>query len=175
MRAQTGDRRSATHWTMVPAWAVLVCALAGTGWVWHRVEHNAQGHARHEFDMRSTELQRRLATRFESYIQMLRSTVALFQASDAVTRQDWRSFIDSIQLEKAYPAVPAVAFARHVSAAELPALIAAARSSGVADFDLRPPGARPEYVLNVFTEPYSGLNIRALGYDQPLEFPAQAG
>lgn len=39
------------------------------------------------------------------------------------------------------------------------------RASGVADFTVWPEGRRERYVVNVFTEPYEGLNVKALGYD----------
>jgi PAS domain S-box-containing protein len=60
---------------------------------------------------------------------------------------------------------PAAAFARAFSHEELPALKRELHRQGLAGFEVRPPGARQQYVANVFTEPYEGPNPRAIGYD----------
>ena len=161
--ASTGSTRfRAGLW---PAWIALACSLGLTLLAWRYTEQNLERHQRREFDAEVSQVRADLQTRLTGYTQTLRAAAALFGASDSVTREDWRDFVAALRLERDYPAMQALAFARSVSAAELPALVGEMRRSGVADFAVRPSGRRDHFVVNVFAEPYSGNNRKALGYD----------
>ena len=148
-----------------PAWAVLVLSLLLTAIAWHWTSNQARQAQESEFLMRATAIREALRARMTSYEQVLRGAAALFAASDGVTRDEWRSYFRSQQLDKGYPAILALAFARAFSHEELPALKRELHRQGLAGFEVRPPGARQQYVANVFTEPYEGPNPRAIGYD----------
>ncbi len=150
---------------MWPAWITLACSLALTLVAWAFSQRDLERQLYLEFDAEVSQVRSDLHTRIAAYTQTLRGAAALFAASDEVTRDDWRRYIAGLRLERGYPAIQAVAFARSIAAADLGALTDEVRASGVADFAMRPPGRRDRYVLNVFTEPYVGLNVKALGYD----------
>jgi len=150
---------------MWPAWIALACALTLTLLAWRYIQQDSERQLRNEFDAEVLQLRASLDSRIAAYTRTLRAAAALFAASDEVTRQDWREFVAVLRLERDYPAMQAVAFARSVSAAELAPLVAGVRRSGVPDFAVRPPGHREHYVVNVYAEPYAGPNVRALGYD----------
>ncbi|MCX7172890.1 MAG: PAS domain S-box protein [Proteobacteria bacterium] len=118
-----------------------------------------------EFEAEVSQVRSDLNTRIEGYAQTLRAAAALFLTADKVTREDWRNYVSGLKLERGYPAIQAIAFARAVADSDLEALIAGVRKDGVADFAMRPPGRRDRYVINVFAEPYTGPNVKALGYD----------
>jgi diguanylate cyclase (GGDEF)-like protein/PAS domain S-box-containing protein len=148
-----------------PAWIALACALALTLLAWRYAEQDLERQQRREFDIEVGQVRADLKARLASYTLTLRAAAALFGASDKVTRRDWHNFVAALRLERDYPAMQALAFARSVSAAELPALVGDVRASGVADFAVRPSGARERYVVNVFAAPDGSQNRRALGYD----------
>ncbi|MCM2288923.1 MAG: EAL domain-containing protein [Sulfuritalea sp.] len=150
---------------MWPAWIALGCALALTLVAWRYAERDAERQLRLEFDSEVRQLRADLNARIAGYTHAMHAAAALFSASDEVTRKDWRDYVAALRLERDYPAMQAVAFAQAVSADQLPALVRQARRSGVADFDVRPPGRREHYVVNVYAEPFVGRNVRALGYD----------
>ncbi|MCF8197697.1 MAG: EAL domain-containing protein [Sulfuritalea sp.] len=148
-----------------PAWIALACSLSLTIFAWRYSQASLERQLRLEFDVEVGQVRADIKARIAGYTQTLRGAAALFAASDNVTRTDWRNYIAGLRLERNYPAIAAVAFARLVSDRELDGLISEVRKSGVSDFDMRPPGHRDRYVLNVFAEPYVGLNVKALGYD----------
>ncbi|MDP2826670.1 MAG: EAL domain-containing protein [Sulfuritalea sp.] len=148
-----------------PAWIALACSLGLTLLAWRYTEQGIERQQRREFDAEVSQVRADLKARLTGYTQTLRAAAALFGASDEVTRKDWRDFVAALRLERDYPAIQALAFARSVSAAELPALVGEMRRSGVADFAVRPSGRRDRFVVNVFAEPYNGNNRKALGYD----------
>jgi CHASE1-domain containing sensor protein len=148
-----------------PAWIALASSLALTLVTWRYTQQDVERQMRRDFDAEVSQLRTDLNAQIAGYMQTLRAAAGLFAASDEVTRKDWHDFVAGLKLERDYSAIQAVAFARAVTAAELDALVREVRKSGVADFAVRPPGRRDRYVVNVFAEPYTGINTKALGYD----------
>ena len=148
-----------------PAWLVLALSLLVSFGAWRWAEDHARQAQEVEFRMRATEIRDALHARMAAYQQVLKGAAALFAASEEVTREEWRDYYRGLQLEKAYPAIQALAFARAFSHEELAALTREMRARGLKDFEVRPPGRRERYVANVYTEPFEGLNIKAIGYD----------
>ena len=150
---------------MWSAWLVLGCALLLTVGVWRWAETRVEEQMRVEFEARTHDIRDALLSRIAAYEQILRGAAALFPASEQVTRDEWRDYVRSLRLKHTYPAIQALAYARAIPGAALKETAAEIRQSGVADFAISPPGARDHYVVNIFAEPYEGLNIKALGYD----------
>jgi PAS domain S-box-containing protein len=150
---------------MWPAWLVLGAALLLTLVVWRWAETRVEERLEAEFHSRTHDMRDALIGRVAAYEQILRGAAALFPASERVTREDWRGYVQRLRLQDASPAIQALAYARVVSAAERQSLIAEMQKSGVADFSVHPPGTRERYVVNLFVEPHEGLNVKALGYD----------
>ena len=148
-----------------PAWLALACSLSLTFFVWFDSVQASEHRVRHEFDVAVGQVRVDLIARIAGYAQTLRASAALLSTADKVTREDWRAYIAGLKLDQGYPAIQAVAFARRVGSDNLSALVREVHESGISDFAIRPPGQRQEYVVNVFTEPYTGANIKALGYD----------
>ncbi len=148
-----------------PAWIALASGLALTLLAWSYTRQDLERQLRLEFDAEVSQLRADFQARVAVHAQALRAASALFAASDEVTRKDWHDFVAGLRLERDYPGMQALAFARSVSHEELAGLVAGMRKGGIADFAMRPTGRRERYVVNVFAEPYSGLNARALGYD----------
>ncbi len=154
------------HWSNLwPAWLALVCAVTLTSVVWFDSLQTRERQLRLEFDAEVNQVRVDLIARIAGYAQTLRAAAALFSTADKVTREDWRTYITELKLDRGYPAIQAVAFARRVGGADLSALVREVHDSGISDFAIRPLGQRQEYVVNVFAEPYAGTNIKALGYD----------
>ena len=148
-----------------PAWLVLVLGVTLTLAIWHWVTTGNEARLRADFETQSLDIRAALQARISSYEQILVGAAALFQASETVTRQEWRDYVARLRLHETFPAIQALAYARVVDASEIGSLVGEARGSGVPDFAVRPPGRRERYAVNVYSEPYVGGNIRALGYD----------
>ncbi|MFH0783059.1 MAG: CHASE domain-containing protein [Pseudomonadota bacterium] len=154
------------HWTRWANWLVFVLSLAITLGIWNESRTFYTDLLRNEFHAAISETRRKLDDRIIAYTQVLRSSAALFAASGPeVSRKQWHDFIKMQELDRNYPAIPAVAFARSLSYAELDGFIEEMQSSGVKNFALWPPGKRERYVVNSYAEPFIGGNVKALGYD----------
>jgi len=157
------------------AWTTLLVALAATIALWRFTTAEVGREAELRFQNRVNEVHAAIQQRMQAYAQVMRSAAAMLQASTDVSRDDWESFIGSLELNRHYPGIPAVAFARHVQDAEVDALVREVRADGVPEYAIWPPGRRDTYVVNVHTAPMDALNRKALGYDMlgdPLRRPA---
>ncbi len=148
-----------------PAWLILVLALLLTLGTWRWSQHRVDEQDRAEFASRAADIRDALDFRMRAYQGVLRGAAGLFAASDNVTRTQWHSYAEALTLKKSYPAIQAMAFAAVFPGADLTDRIKQLRKSDLPDFSVRPPGNRDRYVVNVFTEPFNGLNIKAIGYD----------
>ena len=116
-----------------------------------------------EADARRVEI--KVAERFEAYDQILRGTAGLFAASDEVTREDFRQYVDALQLGKVYGEIQGIGFVLRIPPGGLAAHEQAVRESGFPDYRVRPEGQRDGYTSVVYLEPFTGRNRRAFGLD----------
>jgi hypothetical protein len=147
------------------AWFVVALALVLTLVAWHRAVQDADRYLRIEFEARTAAIRNTLHARMATNEQVLRGAAALFAASDAVTRDEWHEYYRRLQLGASHPAIQALAFARVLPGTELGALTKRMQRTGLPDFAVRPAGVRERHVVNIYAEPYEGLNVKAIGYD----------
>jgi PAS domain S-box-containing protein len=160
--ADNPSDKSAATW---PAWLVLALALLLTVGVWRWSQHRVDTQKRAEFMSRAADIRDALDFRMRGYQGVLKGAAGLFAASENVTRTEWRTYVGALTLNKSYPAIQAMAFARAFPGENLTGRIQQLRKSDLPDFSVRPPGNRDYYVVNVFAEPFTGLNVKAIGYD----------
>jgi len=111
--------------------------------------------------------------RIKSYTDVLRGTVALFQISDPLTREQFHGYVQGLDVPRHFPAIENINFSIHVSQAERPAFLQRMRGQTLANgtpltkFNITPGGERPEYAVVIFVEPEArwgaqlGLDLRA--------------
>ncbi|MES2757263.1 MAG: CHASE domain-containing protein [Pseudomonadota bacterium] len=119
------------------------------------IERNAQA----RFDSMAHSVQNTIDGRIKSYNDVLRGAASLFQTSSTLSREQFHRYVEGLSLEKEFPGIEAINFARYVTDAERPAFEAAMRkeiaaiSSGYPAFRITPPGIRPSYVVLTYIEP----------------------
>jgi len=111
----------------------------------------------------------KIQERLNAYALILRGAAALFEASDRVTRTDWRSYTETLRVGDAVPGVQGIGYAALLKPEQIAATVAAVRAEGYPDFDLKPPGKRDIYSSIIFLEPLRDRNLRAFGYDMLSE------
>jgi signal transduction histidine kinase len=147
------------------AWFVLVAALVATV--------GLSQFSRNEFSRRHadrfTYLAERQSTlltdRIHDYERVLRGAAGLFAASGDVTRDEWRRYIERMELDRHLPGIQGTGFAQMVPASEKAAHEAAMRAEGHATYRIRPGGEREMYSAIVYLEPFNLRNQRAFGFD----------
>ena len=120
-----------------------------------------------------------LAERLRAHEQILRGAGGLFEASQTVTREEWRAYFDTLQLAQHYPGVLGLGFVRQLRAAEIGEYETEQRRQGLGTFHIWPPGIRDSYSAVTYVEPLNELTEVAFGYDmasspgrqmKPLDF-----
>jgi len=151
------------------AWGVLLGSLGVVLLAWQTLRNNQHAAATAQFALLADELSQTLDERMTDHERILLAAAGLFDASQEVSRDDWKAFIQRLQLGERYPGIQGVGFAERVPGAERSRFEARVRAEGFADFSIRPPGAREPLSAIVYLEPFSGRNLAAFGFDMLTE------
>ncbi|MEO8441553.1 MAG: PAS domain S-box protein, partial [Betaproteobacteria bacterium] len=149
---------------------VLAIGIVLSAAVAYWTASQSEREARQTFEYEVINARDEIESRIHSYADVLLGVRALFLASESVTRDEFRDYIMSLDLDRRYPGIQVIHYGQHLTAAQRPAFEAAVRTDtkidtrGYPDFAIKPPGERPEYVAVQFVEPMAG-NENALGLD----------
>lgn len=148
-----------------PAWAVLGIALLATVFVSLQVKKSIEQDAIRQFAFTSDQVTLKIKERLDAYSLILRGGAALFGASISVGRHEWRSYVETLNVEKTVPGVQGIGFAQAIAADQLASHIAAIRAEGFPAYAVRPAGERDFYSAIIYLEPFRDRNLNAFGYD----------
>ena len=152
-----------------PAWLVLTVCLMLTWLTWSGLREQAMKAAEQQFDLMTSDTQDAIRDRMVQHEQILLGGAGLFDASDAVSRSEWRTYVERLQLGRNYPGIQGVGFSQAIRPAGLLAHIAGVRAEGYREYRVRPAGERPLYTSIIYLEPFSGRNLAAFGFDMMSE------
>ena len=126
-----------------------------------------------DFDFKVRENAANIKQRLRTYEQVLRGAQGLFAASDSVTRDGFRTYVEHQHFDEDYPGIQGVGFSLIVPPGQEGAHIAAIRKElqgkDVPVYAIRPEGIRSLYTSIIYLEPFSGRNLLAFGYDMYSE------
>ncbi len=137
-------------------WLVLAIVWVATYQIWQSERHDAIKSMQVDFDFRVRETNTSIEQRMKAYEQILRGVRALFLASNKVSRDEFRGYIDSLHLEDNYPGSRNIGFAQAVPGARNAAV---SKQAGSAK------GARASIAVVSHLEPLSADNGFPLGSD----------
>ena len=146
-------------------WVVLVIGLLLTAMATLYVKSGVERIAGMEFASRCDVVQTRIIDRLDDYTRLLQSGAVLFNASEKVTREQWRQFIRELQVEQQLPGIQGTGFSLFIPRDQLARHLREIRSEGFPEYRLKPEGDRELYSSIIYLEPFSGRNLRAFGYD----------
>ncbi|MDB6114265.1 MAG: sensor hybrid histidine kinase [Lacunisphaera sp.] len=144
-------------------WLVLSAAVALSVASWWLLRREARAADFGRFEYLSERITTGVFARLEQAEQTLRSARALFEASQNVGREEWRSFTRNLNPLK-QPGVMGMGYVERVPRADLPLFLQNVRQDGAPDFAVHPSGDRPDLDVVTFVEPGAG-NEDALGLD----------
>ena len=153
----------ATAYVVLAIGVVLSVALAA--WTSRVIERESK----QKFENATADARAAIDARIHAYANILLGLRGAFE-TQPVTRDDFRRYIGSFDLQRRYPGAQVIHFSRRLTAAERPAFEQAVRNDrsvdprGYPSFSIRPPGERAEYVVAEYVEPMAG-NERAMGLD----------
>jgi len=149
----------------ITAAIILACGLLATGSAWYFSTSALEQRTTERFNNRVDTIQRVIHDRMIVYEQLLWSGVGLFNASDRVSREEWRAYVETANIEARWPGIQGIGFSVPLAPSELEAHVEAVRAEGFPDFTVRPEGERDSYSSIVYLEPFDWRNQRAFGYD----------
>ena len=117
------------------------------------------------FNHQNIDITRRIEQRLADYEQVLRGARGLLEASQEVTRQEFASYAASLRLGEHYPGIQGIGFSPLIPAQTKSDALQRIHKNDLPDYAIRPAGERPDYAPVLFIEPFSGPNLRAIGYD----------
>jgi diguanylate cyclase (GGDEF)-like protein len=147
----------------------LTASLLVTYRAWQAAYDVAEQAVRTTFDFRVRESYDRIQERLLIYEQVLRAARGLFEASDSVSRESFRSFANSLSLSSNYPGIQGIGFSMVVPPDQKQRHETNIRGQGFPQYQITPEGRRDFYTSVVYLEPFSGVNLIAFGYDMYSE------
>jgi PAS domain S-box-containing protein len=110
-----------------------------------------------------------LEGRLDTHIALLRAGCGLFAASTEVEPEEFRRFVERLDLPHHYPGIQGIGFSLRLQPAQKNELIELMRRSGKPNFNIWPDYERPEYHTIIYLEPADRRNQAALGFDMTTE------
>ncbi len=147
------------------AFSVLIIGLLLTAIIVNYTRNLIEKTALQDFEFDSTELQNKMEARLRAHSQLLRSGVALFAATDTVTREQWSQFYEHSRIQQNMPGIQGFGYSMIIHPPQLSSYIRETRESGFPEYTVWPEGERELYTSIIYLEPFSGRNLRAIGYD----------
>jgi len=160
------EQRKPVH---IIAWVILFLSLTITGIVVYNTQKKYEEQFLKDFTIDCNNLKSKIFSRLDVHAQVLWNGAALFEASDSVSRNEWKIFINHQRLEQNLPGIQGVGYALLISADDLPQHEKNIRKEGFSEYKIKPTGSRSIYSSIIYIEPFEGRNLRAFGYDMFAE------
>lgn len=147
------------------AWLVLIASLAVTALLWQVSIRLVEDRTEARFKTQSLQLRTAIEERLLNYEQVLAGSAGLFAVAGEVDRDDWREYVDNVDINRYYPGIQGIGYVKRIGVRQMADHIASVRKDGVLNYLVTPLGAGPDYYPMVYLEPRSERNRKALGYD----------
>jgi len=145
-------------------WVVLVVCLAFTHDAWREAELAAEQARWSYFDGVLRDTAAALEDRLDSYRDALLGGAGLFNASEDVTREEWRDFQLRLELPIRHPGAQGLGYALRVGAGEIAEAESELREQGPADTRIYPRLPLREHFVIRYTDP-DAPNQDRVGFD----------
>jgi CHASE1-domain containing sensor protein len=148
---------------------LLLCSIVLTIVGWYVSRNHLREKTRNRFEYGISNIESAIGVRMSAYEQVLRSAVGFFNASDTVTRADWKRYVQTLRLQQFYPGIQGLGFTIRLFPNEVEGFTKKIRAEGFPQFTVWPGEIRNEYHSIAYLEPFEGRNLRAFGYDMFTE------
>jgi signal transduction histidine kinase len=147
-------------------WIILVVSLLATAFAWSLSNKLLLDRERVRYHRAVEQIEIAIKDRMRIYEAILRGGQGLFDTNDLdVTREEWRRYVERLNLPELYQGLQGVGFSIRVPQATMGAHLGRIRSEGFPKYTIRPAAKRPEYHSVIYIEPFNARNRRFFGYD----------
>jgi signal transduction histidine kinase/CHASE1-domain containing sensor protein/ActR/RegA family two-component response regulator len=149
---------------------ILLSGFCFTLLVYHYFSKLIQEQDHSRFERSVQEIQDQVRLRIETSTTLLRAGTGLFAASNSVDAGEFYRFVQEIELNKNYPGVQGIGYARRFPREEMANVVARMEREGADGFKVYPEDPpRDDYTAIVYLQPTDYRNQRAIGYDMFTE------
>lgn len=110
-------------------------------------------------------IQNAVHDRLEIYTSALYGGKGLFDASVFVDRDEWKAYIESLQISENYPGIQGIGYSEWIPRDELANHEKRIQAEGFPNYFVKPQGDREVYTAIVYLEPFDIRNQQAFGFD----------
>ena len=153
------------HDLRLPLLVLLLCLLATLARV-HQIRELVDADKQRIFADQANDLRQEISARLRAHELMLLAGVALFDASGAVERSDFKRYSDHLLSSRYAAGLRGLGYALGVPKAPWATPIAAVQQQGFAGDAVRPAGERVVLAPMALLKPFRALNLRAFGFDR---------
>lgn len=151
---------------------LLILGLIITTLSWYVERQRVESQKNRQLSEQVFSLESDITNRLKIYEQILRGASGLFSASDQVTADDWRRYIQEYDIQTAYPGINSVAYVQSVPAPLLPTYESTIRATlNLPSFSVYPAGSRDAYSPVTYVEPLNKSTEKILGFDILTDVP----
>jgi CHASE1-domain containing sensor protein/two-component sensor histidine kinase len=147
------------------AWFFLLVGLVLTGFASLNLQKQIHQDEQRNFDLKCEEIKTKIENRLAKHKLMLLGGVAMFEASEHVSREEWRIYVKTLGLSRELDGVQGLGFSLWLPPEKLHEHEMQMQTEGFVNYRVQPEGEREVYTSIMYLEPFEGRNLRAFGYD----------
>ena len=145
---------------------VLALSLGTTAVLVDLLLEEDEESARAEFVSEAHASAHEIQQELTAFAEVLQAGAGLFAASDVVSADEWRRFVERLDLQRGYAGIVAVNYAERIAPAQIEALTKRMRAQpGTESFQIWPVEPHEEHAVTVLAERFGVPFARLLGYD----------
>lgn len=145
--------------------AALLFPLFLTYLGWINAKADNENDALRSFESKIRETNQNILKKMRAYEQVLLGGIGLFASSDTVTREEWKTYVENLLIDKNFPGILGIGYSYGFKHSDSLRFVKAIQSEGFTNFRIWPEGIRDEYTSVIYIEPFTERNRRAFGYD----------
>ena len=146
---------------MLLAGVTFLTTLIATYYLSVSLERNE----RERFENLLFQIEQQITFRMQTYTNALVQAKGMFEISDFINRNEYRLYINSLNILKDYPGIQGIGFAKKIPASELAKHEKEIHKEGFPEYKVWPHDKRDVYYSIVYLEPFNWRNKRAFGFD----------
>ncbi len=133
--------------------------------IWLEVTKASREEYQEHFDLQVKDVVKQIKSRMTAYQLILRGAQGLFDASESVSRDEFRDYVNSLKIKTNYSGIQGVGFSLIIPPEQKQSHIASIKADGYPEYEIKPKGERNLYTSIIYLEPFDRRNRRAFGYD----------
>lgn len=150
------------------ALTLLMIPLAITFYAWRYLEETAHRQSQARFETLAKESEQALNTRITGYANAIRGGAGVFQSSEYVSRDEWRTFTDTLRLRDDYPGMLGLGWIERVGNVQKAEYLDRVHQDGAPGFRIHPGDEGASIDVITYIEPEL-TNGAALGRNITLD------